>query len=728
MSILNTLTVNGTTYKVAPVVPASSVTLLASKWQGDGDKYSQVVEVPEVTANTKVDLQPTSEQLIEFHYKVLAFVAENDGGTVTVYAIGDKPTDNHTIQITKTEVKGNGKIRGNTVGTTMPRPDWNQTDPTKADYIRNKPEFSGDSNGVPFGAFYENFEDAIYDVNYGEITRNTSVGNATVKVFTADNGAKTVMLLDDVSVDTQIDVTTDMTLVLNGHTINFTTAAAYLNIYANCVINGEVVGSTIRKSVDGNNLRFISVENGSLKMIGGTYHMDGHFTGKLSMIRGTASCESMELLDCVFVMTNEGASADSQLTKIAQTQGKKLHIKDSTLNLRTAYGETVAVHTLGEALIENSSITATGDYGAVRGVQLSAESYESDVASKIINSTIFTDAPQDNVDEEAYAVGVSSHQVLSCVNTNVTGTHSSLEVRNSTYIYGGLLNGYCHGLYMIPRSGRRVYVKDATLKSGVYTGGYTPGPDDAFSIAYLGSSEFDSNGEAYFDGCTFEGICNETLVIRQGPDEDHKNIMHLSNITNNAKYKDNPGVTRNWFRLNGYQSGTGYCNYLGAELKFGMGCNEYFRPENTTRPDCAEITGKLYRRTADDMPLNGKDFDALQSSIPNQMVVKFVSDGYVSHTAMQIYDHVKAGGTAVLLRNDQYLTLLDYVTEVATFVTGLGDEPGLLKIKVWDDASVEFYEERYITNATATLGTIEMMAVLEDGSTVTYELYGKVVG
>lgn len=31
------------------------------------------------------------------------------------------------------------KIRGNTVGTTMPRPDWDQADPRKADYIRNKP-------------------------------------------------------------------------------------------------------------------------------------------------------------------------------------------------------------------------------------------------------------------------------------------------------------------------------------------------------------------------------------------------------------------------------------------------------------------------------------------------------------------------------------------------------------------------------------------------------------
>lgn len=31
------------------------------------------------------------------------------------------------------------RIIGNTTATPNPRPDWNQTDPTKADYIKNKP-------------------------------------------------------------------------------------------------------------------------------------------------------------------------------------------------------------------------------------------------------------------------------------------------------------------------------------------------------------------------------------------------------------------------------------------------------------------------------------------------------------------------------------------------------------------------------------------------------------
>lgn len=148
MKKMKTLTINGTTYSVSPVVPASSVTLFANKWVGDGDVYSQVVAVPGVTARSKVDLQPTSEQLEEFHYKTLAFVAENVGGVVTVFSVGDKPTGDHTIQTTLTEVEGADQIRGNTVGTTMPQPDWNQTDPTRADYIKNKPNALNESGGL----------------------------------------------------------------------------------------------------------------------------------------------------------------------------------------------------------------------------------------------------------------------------------------------------------------------------------------------------------------------------------------------------------------------------------------------------------------------------------------------------------------------------------------------------------------------------------------------------
>lgn len=89
---------SGTTVRV------TEITLLGSAWVGEAGRYSQVVSIERVTPNSLVDLQPSVEQLEIFHEKDLAFTTENDGGTVTVYAIGDKPTNDYTIQATVMEV------------------------------------------------------------------------------------------------------------------------------------------------------------------------------------------------------------------------------------------------------------------------------------------------------------------------------------------------------------------------------------------------------------------------------------------------------------------------------------------------------------------------------------------------------------------------------------------------------------------------------------------------
>lgn len=79
-------------------------TLLGSMWVGNASPYSQVVSIEGVTENSQVDLTPSVEQLAIFYEKDLAFVTENEGGVVTVYAIGQKPQNDYTIQVTITEV------------------------------------------------------------------------------------------------------------------------------------------------------------------------------------------------------------------------------------------------------------------------------------------------------------------------------------------------------------------------------------------------------------------------------------------------------------------------------------------------------------------------------------------------------------------------------------------------------------------------------------------------
>lgn len=62
-----------------------------------------------ITENSKIDLQPTPEQLAIFHEKDVAFTVVNDDATIYVYAIGIRPEqDYENIQVTITEVLANG--------------------------------------------------------------------------------------------------------------------------------------------------------------------------------------------------------------------------------------------------------------------------------------------------------------------------------------------------------------------------------------------------------------------------------------------------------------------------------------------------------------------------------------------------------------------------------------------------------------------------------------------
>lgn len=83
----------------------ANVDLLAANWVGDANPYSQVVEIEGVTENSQVDLTPSIEQLVIFYEKDIGFVTENEDGVVTVYALGQKPENDYTIQVTVTEVE-----------------------------------------------------------------------------------------------------------------------------------------------------------------------------------------------------------------------------------------------------------------------------------------------------------------------------------------------------------------------------------------------------------------------------------------------------------------------------------------------------------------------------------------------------------------------------------------------------------------------------------------------
>lgn len=82
----------------------AEVSLPASAWEGSDRLWHQVVTIEGTTEYSQVDLTPSAEQLTIFHEKDIAFTTENEDGTVTVFAIGDKPSNDYVIQATIIEV------------------------------------------------------------------------------------------------------------------------------------------------------------------------------------------------------------------------------------------------------------------------------------------------------------------------------------------------------------------------------------------------------------------------------------------------------------------------------------------------------------------------------------------------------------------------------------------------------------------------------------------------
>lgn len=90
---------------VVPVLPrVATITLTASAWTGSANPYSQVVEISSVTTATKIDLQPTAQQIVALQNEDIALMAENNEGVVTIYALGNIPSSDMTIQVLLTEV------------------------------------------------------------------------------------------------------------------------------------------------------------------------------------------------------------------------------------------------------------------------------------------------------------------------------------------------------------------------------------------------------------------------------------------------------------------------------------------------------------------------------------------------------------------------------------------------------------------------------------------------
>lgn len=90
---------------IIPVLPRiATITLTKAGWAGSAEPYSQVVDIATVTSSSKIDLQPTAQQIVSLQSSETSLMIENNGGAVTCYAIGTKPTVDYNMQVLIQEV------------------------------------------------------------------------------------------------------------------------------------------------------------------------------------------------------------------------------------------------------------------------------------------------------------------------------------------------------------------------------------------------------------------------------------------------------------------------------------------------------------------------------------------------------------------------------------------------------------------------------------------------
>lgn len=89
------------------------IALYENKWQkSSDDRYYQEVTIPNaiITKNSKVDLQPSPEQLCELRSEGISLSTENEDGVVRVYIVGETYLHDCTMQVTITEVLTEGVV------------------------------------------------------------------------------------------------------------------------------------------------------------------------------------------------------------------------------------------------------------------------------------------------------------------------------------------------------------------------------------------------------------------------------------------------------------------------------------------------------------------------------------------------------------------------------------------------------------------------------------------
>lgn len=497
--------------------------------------------------------------------------------------------------------------------------------------------------------YYPSLSVAINDLNNDDWKSIVPKEQAKVACFYSDKGENVIQLLDDVSVGGILQIKRQVSLILDGHTINLD-AAGWLNFSAGkSAIWAQKEGSKVSKEgfESSATTRMIAFTCEHMEIHGGTYRLSG------TCICPTAEQEAANktILAQVFVGgTNnqfglldnctveaevyfaENGGVKDWHTIAIQNSGKNTIINGGSWNVKTT-GKSVAriamnggkltvenanfvaesidssaiafendkTPNLGELDIKNCSISATTAAESAKKAGAIANPWSGNIC-RISDSIAFTDSKDFDPHEDGlgtYAIAIDNAEGAVCYVTNVIahGTHGCMANRGKMYVNGGRYTGFCHGgIYCSHGAEGEAFINDAYLRDGYYEGSYTTqylqyeAQGACVGGSYIGGGpeEYCSNITAYFDGCTIEGKTN-ALVMRGGDDANHGE-------KNNTAYLSNCNII--------YGSGSWGVAIGDTTHSVYLGTNCNYNKEESNQPDCITYTNALYRKKIDDADLN----------------------------------------------------------------------------------------------------------------------------
>lgn len=98
------VTMEGPFGSFGSLIKVTELTLAADGWKNAVSPYFQIVALDGVSVNSKVDLQPDTAQIAALAKSGTVLTAVNNNGIVTVYAVGNKPNEQITMQASISEV------------------------------------------------------------------------------------------------------------------------------------------------------------------------------------------------------------------------------------------------------------------------------------------------------------------------------------------------------------------------------------------------------------------------------------------------------------------------------------------------------------------------------------------------------------------------------------------------------------------------------------------------